>query len=138
MIKTWSSTQKNITLTSGEAELIAAVKAASEGLGVVNMLSEWGQECRVRVWVDSSAAIGVVHRRGSGKMRHVRLGHLWIQQKVEDKEVDVRKVAGASNPADLLTKILNGRKIDEIMYQLGCEFRGGRAQAAPNLQQVSH
>ena len=134
LIKTWSSTQRNITLSSGEAELIAAVKAASEGLGVVNMLSEWGQECRVRVWVDSSAAIGVVHRRGSGKMRHVRLGHLWIQQKVEEKELDVRKVAGASNPADLLTKILNGRRIDEIMYQLGCEFRSGRAQAAPNLQ----
>ena len=137
LIKTWSSTQRNITLSSGEAELIAAVKAASEGLGIVNLLSEWGQQCRVRVWVDSSAAIGVAHRRGSGKMRHVRLGHLWIQQKVEDKELDVRKVAGANNPADLLTKNLNGRKIDDIMSQLGCEFRGGRANATPNLQRVT-
>ena len=97
-------------------------------------MSEWDTECIVRVWVDSSAAIGVANRRGSGKMRHVRLGHLWIQQKTEDHELLVRKVAGTQNPADPLTKHLNGRRIRDIVEDLDCEFRGGRAEVAPKLQ----
>ncbi len=84
MIKSWSSTQKSITLSSAEAELVAAVKTCTEVLGVTQMAQDWGMEMEGRIYVDSSAAIGIVHRRGNGKMRHVKVGTLWIQEKVEE------------------------------------------------------
>ncbi len=91
-IKTWSSTQKNITLSSGEAELVAAVKMGTEMLGMAQLAKDWGQEVEGTVFVDSSAALGMVHRKGCGKMRHVKVGMLWIQQKQEDRELDYKKV----------------------------------------------
>ena len=35
---------------------------------------DWGLELEADILVDSSAAIGVVSRRGAGKLRHVRVG----------------------------------------------------------------
>ena len=37
LIKSWSVTQKNVTLSSGEAELVAAVKATSEAIGIARL-----------------------------------------------------------------------------------------------------
>ena len=83
LIKSWSSTQKNITLSSGEAELVAAVKMSTELIGILQLLEDWGVKREARVYVDSSAAIGITQRRGNGKLRHVKVGMLWIQEKVE-------------------------------------------------------
>ena len=83
LIKSWSSIQKNITLSSGEAELVAAVKMSTELIGILQLLEDWGVKREARVYVDSSAAIGITQRRGNGKLRHVKVGMLWIQEKVE-------------------------------------------------------
>ena len=82
-IKSWSSTQKHITLISGEAELVAAVKMSTEFIGVLQLLEKCGVKREARVYVDSSAAIGITQRRGNGKLRHVKVGMLWIQEKME-------------------------------------------------------
>ena len=39
-------------------------------------------------------------------MRHLQIRDLWIQKEVEDRRIEVLKVAGSENPADLLTKTL--------------------------------
>ena len=103
-IKSWSSTQKNVTLSSGEAELVAAVKASCELIGVLQMANEWGYEVEGEVFVDSTAALAITGRKGNGKMRHVKVGMLWIQEKAEEGELRYRKVDGTLNTADLLTK----------------------------------
>ena len=36
-IKSWSATQKSVTLSSGEAELVAAVKMSSEIIGIAQL-----------------------------------------------------------------------------------------------------
>ena len=82
MINSWSSTQTSITLSSGEAELVAAVKTCTELIGITQLSKDWGKEVEGEVYVDSSAAIGVAHRKGNGKLRHVRVGLLWIQEKM--------------------------------------------------------
>ena len=45
-IKGWSSTQKTVALSSGEAELTALVKASCEALGLVQLLESWGKHER--------------------------------------------------------------------------------------------
>ena len=64
-IKTRSSTQKSITLSSAEAELVACVKMCTELLGLVQRMADWGCERAAKVYVDSAAAIGVAQRRGN-------------------------------------------------------------------------
>ena len=90
-------------------------------------------KCGRRVFVDSSAALGVAHRRGNGKLRHVKVGMLWTQQKVEEGELDMSKVAGEKNPADLMTKHLPFAKINQYTDAVNQRFREGRADACHEL-----
>ena len=59
VIRTWSSTQPSVTLSSGEAEFYGLVKAAGEGLGHRSIMRDFGLSVPVRVWTDSSAALGI-------------------------------------------------------------------------------
>ena len=65
--------------------------------------------------IDSSAALGVVGRRGAGKLRHVRVGQFWVQEASESGNLRYRKVKGTDNPADLPTKALTGGDINRYM-----------------------
>ena len=130
LIKAWSTTQKNITLSSGEAELVAAVKMSTELIGIEQLMYEWGMDARCVVYVDSSAALGVVKRKGNGKMRHIRVGMLWIQQKSEDGELTYHKVLGTENPGDLMTKNVGRTTLDKLAAKIGLQFELGRAKGS--------
>ena len=127
-IKSWPTTQKRVTLSSAEAELGALVKCASETLGVLQMACGLGRKAVAELFVDSSAALAVVGRKGCGKLRHVRVGQLWVQQLAEEEELHFRKVRGEDNPADLCTKHLTRAKIDHLVPLIALEDREGRAR----------
>ena len=86
------------------------------------------------VHVDSTAAIGVVSRRGCGKLRHVRIGDLWIQERVEEGELGIEKVHGEWNPADMMTKGLPEAKMQRFMEMTNQDVEGGRAKEALELK----
>ena len=133
-LKSWSSTQKNITLSSGEAEIVAVVKMSTELLGVMQLAQEWGMVMEGKVYVDSSAALGAVARRGCGKLRHVKIGMLWIQEKAEEGELSYKKVSGENNPADLMTKILTQNVLDRHLEKMGQSTRQGKVSVGLELQ----
>ncbi len=132
-IKSWSATQRSVTLSSGEAELVAAVKLCTELIGLTQLAFDWGLTYQGKVFIDSAAALGVAHRRGNGKLRHVKVGMLWIQRKIEDGEIDMNKVAGEENPADLMTKYLPFAKILKFTGYMNQHFQVGRAEAGLQL-----
>ena len=134
LIKSWSTTQKNITLSSAEAELVAAVKTCSEALGLAQMAYDWGLHLGIKIYVDSAAAIGVARRRGNGKLRHVRVGDLWIQELVEEEEIKLKKILGAQNVADAFTKYLTQAVMDNYLRKMNLEFREGRAASGLQVQ----
>ena len=103
LIHHWSSTQSVVALSSAEAELNAIIKAASESIGVKNMIKECGGDIRIAIKTDSSAANGVTHRQGSGKVKHLEVRQLWIQEKVANSTLQVSKVPREFNPSDALT-----------------------------------
>jgi hypothetical protein len=103
LIAHWSSTQATVALSSAEAELNALVKAISESLGVLNMLKEMGKPYSCQVYTDSSAANGIVHRLGAGKVKHLEARQLWIQEIVGEKRLAVKKVPREYNMSDALT-----------------------------------
>ena len=82
---------------------MAAVKMSTELIGMCQLAEDWGRSMDAKLMLDSAAAIGTISRKGNGKMRHVRVGNLWIQQQVEDGEISIDKVKGEQNPADLMT-----------------------------------
>ena len=70
------------------------------------MLKDIGLHASVTLYSDSSAARGIIHRAGLGKLRHLETGYLWLQAAVAKKRLQVRKVNGPENPAGLFTKYL--------------------------------
>jgi len=134
-IRTWSSTQPSVTLSSGEAEFYGLVKASGAGLGHQSLLKDLGLSMPLCVWTDSTAALGIATRSGLGKLRHLETHTLWVQDKVRTGAFAVRKVAGEVNPADLFTKHLPSKeKIHQLTALFGCEYREGRAATAPLLR----
>ena len=81
-IKFWSKTQASIVTLTAEAELVALVKGVSEAKGVASLIKDITgvDPGRVGAYTDASAAIGMVQRQGTGKVRHIEVGMLWIQQ----------------------------------------------------------
>ena len=132
-IKSWSVTQKRVTLSSAEAELAALVKASSEAIGILQMAQGLGEEVAATVYVDSSAALSVTQRKGSGKMRHVRIGQLWVQEMAESEELTLKKIKGTENPADVGTKHLSRNKIDELISKISLQEVEGRADRSLRL-----
>ena len=123
--------QKSITLSSGEAELGGVVKAASEALGLQSVAVDLGIQLRIALCADSSAAIGICRRAGIGRVRHLAVGQLWIQELVRDAVVDLYKVQGEQNPADMLTKPLGRATLDGHMGRVRLSRIEGRAASAP-------
>ena len=87
--------------------MYATLKGASTALGYQSMLRDIGMHTTVTLYSDSSAARGIIHRAGLGKLRPLETGYLWLQAAVAKKRLSVRKVNGAENPADLFTKYLS-------------------------------
>ena len=134
-VKHWSSTQASIALSSGEAEFAGVIRGAGQGLGYQALLKDLGLEFPLRVWTDSSAAVGICTRQGLGKLRHLDTHTLWIQQAVRTGRVDLRKVPGEENPADILTKHSIGRqRLESLIALYSCRYMEGRAATAPKVR----
>ena len=134
-VKSWSSTQSSVALSSGEAEFNGVVRGSGIGLGCQSLMRDLGVELPIRVWTDSSAAIGICTRQGLGKLRHLDTHTLWVQQAVRTGAVDLRKVLGEVNPADLFTKhSLSRERLAKLVELFDCKFLGGRAESAPETR----
>lgn len=77
---------------------------------------------------------GVIGRRGNGNLRHVRVGRLWIQERVENGELAMQKVPGEWDPADLLTKGLSQEKVERFVGITSQRFVNRRAGASLRLK----
>ena len=98
-----SHTQPGTPATSsGEAEIRALNHCALSALFIRNLAQEdFGMTVNVpRLWCDSSAALQAAKRIGVGKMRHIEIAHLVIQDLVKTKKVIIGKIDGSENPAD--------------------------------------
>ena len=83
------------------------------------------------MYTDSSAAIGMVARKGMGRVRHVEVSDLWVQDAVKNKVLTVNKVNGEDNPADLVTKHLDQGNIHQHCHCMRLVPEWGRLESAP-------
>ena len=139
-IKLSSTTQKVVSLSSGESEWHGLVKSASVALGYKGMCSDFGIERVIELTTDSSAAKGIGSRRGWGRVKHLDLETLWLQGVVTRKELVLTKCDGkvtAADPniADLGTKHLDSVTMWKLMAMMGFQQREGKSKIAFDVQQ---
>ena len=137
MIKSWSTNQSVIALSSGEAEYYGLVKAASVALGVKAISEDLGMRFTGKISIkgDASAAIGIANRVGIGKVRHIEVNQLWLQEKVYGGEIETVKVRTEENMADALTKAVSAKSLGEHISGVGAEIAMGRHSLVPKLNE---
>ncbi len=118
-LKSWSTTQQVIALSSGEAEYYSMVRGGSMGLGINAIASDLGLSFKVIVKTDASAAQGIASRKGLGKVRHIDVSQLWLQGRVSKKDIIIEKVSTHINVADALTKYIDSGKLNSHMVSVG-------------------
>ena len=133
LLKHWSKTQSTISLSSAESELTGICAGASQSLGMQALAKDFGFDWSLHLHSDAMAAIGVCRRKGLGKIRHLAVSDLWIQDKLRSGDFTLSKVLGADNPADILTKYVDRQCLEKHMVRMGLEVFAGRASIAPNL-----
>ena len=80
---------------------------------------------------DATAAIAIASRRGLGKVRHIEVCQLWLQDKVRRGDVKVVKVGPRENVADALTKYVSRDIMCSHMRSTGQHLIAGRHVLAP-------
>ena len=107
----WSSKkQPSVSLSSCEAELMAASEATKDALHLDAFLAELGLSDGepVSLHVDNQAAQDIAYNpEHFGRVKHIERRHFFIREKVEELKIVVPFVRSADNQADLFTKPLS-------------------------------
>ena len=57
--------------------------------------------------IDAKATEHILHRQGIGKLKHIDVAYVWIQDEVRSRRLQIRRVRSEDNIADLGTKPLS-------------------------------
>ena len=95
------------------------------------MFMDVGVRLAIYVHTDAEAAKGIASRTGLGRLRHIAVHYLWVQERVKNGDISLKKVKGTCNLADLLTKYLDANKIKTYMNTIQLHYQEGRAASTP-------
>ena len=100
---------------------------ACEGLGIQAAAADLRVSGCLRLRTDSAAANGVRNRSGIGRVRHLAVGQLWIQERIRDGSIALLKVRGGANPAGMRAEHLDGQALKKCaLLARGASWRAGR------------
>jgi len=120
LITSWARTQKVTTQSSAEAELLAVNLACAEGAFLRHVFAEVGAPVKLTVLTDAMATLAFTQKTGVGRMRHLAIREMFVQEQVQKGLVTVRRVSGDENPADMLTKHMpNLSKFKNFVERVG-------------------
>ena len=66
-------------------------------------------------------------------MRHLDCTDLWVQEVVRSGRIELLKVTGAENPADVLTKYVEKPLVTTMLIKMGMHQLSGRAKCVPAI-----
>eukprot|EP00972_Heterocapsa_arctica_P069693 10297022-Heterocapsa_arctica.AAC.1 len=89
VVQHWSRTQPTVAQSSCEAELLAMNGGATEGKFTQSVLEEMGQSLVIRLQSDSTSGIATAARRGVGRLRHLAVKQLWLQDEVKGGKIKI-------------------------------------------------
>jgi len=71
---------------------------------VQSIMMELDMPVQLELLMDSSSAKAVTLRRGPGRMRHIEIRQLWLQEECRQHRLTIEKVSTFENGADMFTK----------------------------------
>ena len=105
--------------SSGESEFHALGARSADGLYVKAILDDLGMRAK-NLRCDAKAARALAQRNGlSLRTRHVKVKHLYVQDLVTAREVEVSRVATETNLADTGTKHLPSHRLEFLKSLTG-------------------
>lgn len=123
-MKGWATTRTTVPLSSGEVEFYGLANGACEGLGLVGLLEDiTRRRATIEIDIDSSAVKGIATRRGVGKVKHFEPR---TQDQMGGGRMEVKKINGDVNTADILTKYFPGKRLGDIMQMMPGKIEFGR------------
>ena len=69
-------------------------------------------------------------RQGVGKMRHIHVESLWLQEKELQKVLQYQKIKGEDNPADGLTKHVRQEHAQKYSKSIHVQLSDNRAKSS--------
>ena len=97
------------------------------------MLEDLGIQTVIHMYTDSSAAKGIASRKGLGKVRHIEVNQLWLQDKVHSGNITLTTVTETKNYADILTKHASARVLEGHWQGLDHHIRKDRHSMMPTI-----
>ena len=110
MVHASSKRQQSISISTTEAEIMAASLAATEIIFMHSLLSEMGYDMSepTILWVDNMGAVEITKRRESlARSRHIERRYLKMQEWVAEGKIKVKYIKTDDNRADMFTKPLD-------------------------------
>ena len=118
----WASNlQKIFTLSTTEAEYIAATEAGNEMIWLHGFLDEFGKKQKMGILhSDSQSAIFLAKNSAfHSKSKHIQTKYHFICYLVEDKLVILKKICGSKNSVDIVTKGVIIEKLKLCVASIG-------------------
>ena len=112
-----SKKQATTSLSTAEAELVAATLAGREVMGLRNLLQDvFGSDrFSLNMYGDNLASVLIANQQANvRKVRHLSIDRLYIRELTENHNLLVHWVPTDRNPSDFLTKILGHIKLKQL------------------------
>ena len=94
-------------------------------------MRELGVESRIKLLTDATTGKAIASRLG--RVRHIDVSNLRIQEKVRDGDVELQKIKNKFNTVDVLTKHLAEMPMLECLEFVDVGHVEGRHELAPAL-----
>lgn len=125
LISWFSKKQNCVSLSTAEAEYIAAGSSCTQLIWMKQMLKEYEVEQDVMtLYCDNLSAINIAKNPiQHSRTKHIDIRHHFIRELVEDKIVTLEHVPTERQLADIFTKPLDAATFDKLRGNLGiCLF----------------
>lgn len=117
-----SRLQGLVTLSTTEAEFVSAVAAGMEILWLRNLFTEFGYIFTgpSTLHIDNESALSVAKNpEHHGRMKHLDLRFYWLRDEVHKGRIQVVHLRTDERPADILTKAMGGKKVEDMVRLIG-------------------
>ena len=74
-----------------------------------------GDHVMLKLYPDNTSAVAIAAKEGVSKIKHLSGKLLWVQQR-QGKDFDLRKLDTTTNPSDVGTKCLSGKRVKLLLY----------------------
>ena len=118
----WASNlQMLVTLSTTEAEYVAAIEAGKEMIWLHGFLDELGKKQEMGILhSDNQSAIFLAKNSAfHSKSKHIQTKYYFMSYLVEDKLVILEKICGSKNSADMFTKGVTIKKLKLCVASVG-------------------